>query len=66
MRSDNCPISGQPCQSVCAEVCKVRKPLTDEQINALIAAEVTITDQNLHGAVYMAMRALEQAHGITE
>lgn len=43
-----------------------RKPLTDEQIDALIDAEVSITDQNLRGAVYLAMRAVEQAHGIEE
>lgn len=43
-----------------------RKPLTDQQIDALIDAEVSITDLNLRGAVYMAMRAVEQAHGIEE
>ena len=43
-----------------------RKPLTDAQIDALIDAEVSITDQNLRGAVYLAMRAVEQAHGIEE
>ena len=43
-----------------------RKRLTDGQIDALIDAEVSITDQNLRGAVYMAMRAVEQAHGIEE
>lgn len=39
-----------------------RKPLTDEEIDRIIASNVTITDQNLHGAVYMAMRELEERY----
>lgn len=41
-----------------------RKPLTDEQIDKIIASNVTITDRNLYGAVYMAIREVEAAHGI--
>ena len=43
-----------------------RKPLTDDQIDAIVRRNVTITDQNLAGAVYMSMRELEAAHGIKE
>jgi len=39
-----------------------RKPLTDEEIDRIIASNVTITDQNLRGAVYMAMRELEEEY----
>ena len=41
-----------------------RKPLTDEEIDKIIASNVTITDRNLYGAVYMAIREVEAAHGI--
>jgi hypothetical protein len=41
-----------------------RKPLTDERIDQIIASNVTITDRNLYGAVYMAIREVEAAHGI--
>ena len=43
-----------------------RKPLTDDQIDAIVRSNVTITDQNLACAVYMSMRELEAAHGIQE
>jgi Mg-chelatase subunit ChlD len=42
-----------------------RKPLTDERIDKIIASNVTITDQHLLAAVYMAIREVEQAHGIS-
>ena len=38
-----------------------RKPLTDEQIDAIVRSNVTITDPNLFGAIYMSMRMLESA-----
>ena len=41
-----------------------RKPLSDERIDQIIASNVTITDRNLYGAVYMAIREVEQEHGI--
>lgn len=41
-----------------------RKPLTDEQVYTIIASNVTITDPHLLGAVYMAIREVEAAHGI--
>jgi len=41
-----------------------RYPLSDEQIDAIIASNVTITDPHLLGAVYMAIREVEAAHGI--
>ena len=41
-----------------------RKPLTEEQIDVIVSKNVTITDQNLSGAVYMSMRDLEAAHEI--
>jgi hypothetical protein len=41
-----------------------RKPLTDAEIDAIIANNVTITDRNLYGSVYMAIREVEAAHGI--
>jgi hypothetical protein len=41
-----------------------RKPLTDEEVDKIIAEHVTITDQHLLAAVYMAIREVEQAHGI--
>ena len=41
-----------------------RKPLTDEQVDTIIASNVTITDPHLLGAVYMAIREVEAAHGI--
>lgn len=44
----------------------VRKPLTDEEVDKIIAEHVTITDQHLLAAVYMAIRDVEQAHGIHE
>lgn len=43
-----------------------RKPLTNEEIDKLITEHVRITDPNLQGAIYMAMRDLEAAHGIVE
>lgn len=42
------------------------KPLSDERIDQIIASNVTITDRNLHGAVYMAIREVEAEHGIQE
>lgn len=42
----------------------VRKPLTDEQIDKIIASNVTITDKYLLEAVHMAIREVEAAHGI--
>jgi hypothetical protein len=41
-----------------------RKPLMDEEVDKIIAEHVTITDQHLLAAVYMAIREVEQAHGI--
>lgn len=41
-----------------------RKPLSDERLDQIIASNVTITDRNLYGAVYMAIREVEQEHGI--
>lgn len=41
-------------------------PLTDEEVDKIIAEHVTITDQHLLAAVYMAIREVEQAHGITQ
>lgn len=41
-----------------------RKPLSDERIDHIIASNVTITDPHLLGAVYMAIREVEAAHGI--
>lgn len=41
-----------------------RKPLTDEQIDKIIASNVTITDKYLLEAVHMAIREVEAAHGI--
>ena len=46
--------------------CNIRKPLTDEEIGKIVAVHAQITDQNLSGAIYMAMRDLEAAHGIGE
>ena len=43
-----------------------RKPLTDDQIDAIVRRNVNITDQNLSGAIYMSMREIEAAHGIKE
>lgn len=43
-----------------------RKPLTDERIDQIIASNVTITDKYLLEAVYMAIREVEQEHGIGE
>jgi len=42
------------------------KPLADEDVERIIKGNVNITDQNLRGAVYMAMRELEEAHGIKD
>ena len=39
-------------------------PLTDEKVDTIITSNVTITDRNLYGAVYMAIREVEAAHGI--
>ena len=50
---------------VCATA-SARKPLTDEQVDTIIASNVTITDPHLLGAVYMAIREVEAAHGIGE
>lgn len=41
-----------------------QKPLTDEQVDMIIASNVTITDKYLLEAVYMAIREVEAAHGI--
>lgn len=41
-----------------------RNPLTDEQIDKIIASNVTITDKYLLEAVHMAIREVEAAHGI--
>lgn len=43
-----------------------RTPLTDDEIDKIITEHVRITDPNLQGAIYMAMRDLEAAHGIVE
>lgn len=43
-----------------------RKPLPDERVDQIIANNVTITDRNLHGAVYLAIREVEAEHGIKE
>ena len=43
-----------------------QKPLTDERIDQIIASNVTITDKYLLEAVYMAIREVEQEHGIGE
>ena len=42
------------------------EPLTDEEIDKIIASNVTITDKYLLEAVYMAIRDVEAAHGIGE
>lgn len=41
-----------------------QKSLNDEEVDKIIAEHVTITDQHLLAAVYMAIRGAEQAHGI--
>lgn len=43
-----------------------REPLADEQLERIVGQHVRITDHNLSGAVYMAMRDLEAVHGIEE
>lgn len=39
MRPDYCPIANEPCQCVCLDGCRIknnsRKPLTDEEIQAI-------------------------------
>ena len=41
-----------------------QEPLTDEQVDTIIASNVTITDKYLLEAVHMAIRDVEAAHGI--
>ena len=45
---------------------KKRKPLSDEEVWTIIAAELSVTDANLHGSIYLVCRAIEAAHGIEE
>ena len=40
------------------------EPRTDEQVDTIIASNVTITDKYLLEAVHMAIREVEAAHGI--
>lgn len=54
------------CEAVHPECAAERKPLSDEEIDHIIAQHVTITDSNLRGAIYMAMRDLEARHGVVE
>jgi len=45
---------------------KKRKPLSDEEVFTIIAAELSVTDDNLRGSIYLVCRAIEAAHGIEE
>lgn len=64
-RPDYCPVSNEPCQSLCERPCTARKPLTEQDID-LIAAEGM---RNAAGGIYATSvyefaRAIERAHGI--
>ena len=75
-RPDYCPIGGEPCQSLCAEPCVARKPLTEKQLIACIAKAGCLgavkmsfesgpydIDRPTLNAIWLC-EAIEAAHGI--
>ena len=64
-RPDYCPISNEPCQSMCTTSCKARKPLTPAQRRTLIDQAGDITDGlNQDDFADEIIKLVEAHHGV--
>lgn len=66
-RADYCPISNEPCQSLCHIPCRDRKPMTEAEVDEIILYG---GHRNAAGGIYATrvyefVRDIEAHHGVS-